>query len=48
MPKLAAGSPRKTADRPMAFSATADGKDVTLLPIARTHHQHYNVYWKTA
>jgi DUF1680 family protein len=48
MPRLAAGSLRKTADRPMAFTATADGTDVTLHPIARTHHQHYNVYWKTA
>jgi hypothetical protein len=48
MPKLAARSLRQTADRPMAFTATADGRDVTLHPIARTHHQHYNVYWNTA
>ncbi len=47
MPRLRAGSltPAGTA---LTFSATADGKDVTLHPVARTHHQHYNVYWKTA
>jgi uncharacterized protein len=48
MPWLATGSLRRTSDRPMAFSATADGREVGLLPLARTHHQHYNVYWTTA
>ena len=47
MPRLRAGS--LTPGRgTLTFSATADGKDVTLHPVARTHHQHYNVYWKTA
>ena len=23
------------------------GRDVTLRPIARTQHEHYNVYWQT-
>ena len=47
MPRLRAGS-LTPAGTPLTFSATADGKDVTLHPVARTHHQHYNVYWKTA
>jgi uncharacterized protein len=47
MPRLRAGS-LSPAGTPLTFSATADGKDVTLHPVARTHHQHYNVYWKTA
>ena len=46
MPRLRAGS--LTPAGPLTFSAKADGKDVTLRPVARTHHQHYNVYWKTA
>ncbi|WP_305125856.1 glycoside hydrolase family 127 protein [Streptomyces odontomachi] len=45
MPALTTGSVRKTADAPMSFTATADGNGMTLAPIARTHHQHYNVYW---
>lgn len=31
----------------MTFTATADGRTVTLAPIARTRHQYYNVYWST-
>ena len=46
MPKLHAGSV-KPAGGPLAFSAKADGRDVRLLPVARTQHQHYTVYWKT-
>ncbi|HVV20405.1 MAG TPA: LamG-like jellyroll fold domain-containing protein, partial [Pseudonocardiaceae bacterium] len=47
MPRLDTTSVRRTAARPMTFHATADGQDVTLTPIARTHHQHYTVYWLT-
>jgi len=32
----------------MTFSAVADGKPVTLIPVARAHHQHYTVYWRRA
>jgi hypothetical protein len=28
--------------------AVADGKPVTLIPVARAHHQHYTVCWQTA
>ena len=31
----------------MTFQATADGKHVTLIPVARAQHQHYTVYWNT-
>ncbi len=31
----------------MAFQARADSQPVMLVPIARTHHQHYTVYWRT-
>jgi hypothetical protein len=45
MPKLHAGSV-KPAGGPLAFGAKADGRDVRLLPVARTQHQHYTVYWR--
>jgi hypothetical protein len=48
MPRLDAGTIRRTAARPMAFQAAADGRPVTLIPVARAHHQHYTVYWQTA
>lgn len=47
MPRLAAGSVTLEAREPLTFEATADGLPVTLVPIARMHHQHYNVYWLT-
>jgi len=47
MPRLRSGS-LAPAGAPLTFTATADGRDVTLRPIARTRHEHYNVYWKTA
>lgn len=47
MPRLEPTSVRKVADNPMRFTAQADGEAVTLLPISRTHHQHYTVYWLT-
>jgi len=47
MPWLRPGSLTR-ARGPLTFSAKADGRDVRLLPVARTQHQHYNVYWKTA
>ena len=30
------------------FSATADDKTVSLLPVASVNHQHFTVYWRTA
>ncbi|MFJ2197458.1 beta-L-arabinofuranosidase domain-containing protein [Streptomyces violaceusniger] len=47
MPRLDKGSVVQSATSPMRFSATASGESVTLLPVARVHHQHYNVYWLT-
>jgi len=32
----------------MTFQATAAGESVTLIPVARAHHQHYTVYLRTA
>ena len=47
MPKLDTGSLTLAASRPVTVQATADGQPVTLIPTARTHHQHYTVYWQT-
>ncbi|MFJ5226746.1 beta-L-arabinofuranosidase domain-containing protein [Streptomyces sp. NPDC088400] len=47
MPRLDTASVRKRADAPMRFTASADATEVTLLPIARVHHQRYHVYWLT-
>ena len=41
------GKLRQESSNPMRFTARADGEDVTLLPLARVHHQHYPVYWLT-
>ncbi|MEV0179774.1 beta-L-arabinofuranosidase domain-containing protein [Streptomyces sp. NPDC050625] len=47
MPRLDLASIRRTSADPLRLTATADGRTVPLLPIARVHHQHYNVYWLT-
>ncbi len=47
MPLLTPGSVAMTSRQPLSFQATADGQPVRLIPLARTHHQHYNVYWRT-
>ncbi|MFD8717490.1 beta-L-arabinofuranosidase domain-containing protein [Streptomyces sp. NPDC059629] len=47
LPRLDLDSLRQTSAAPLTFTATADGDNVTLLPIARVHHQHYTVYWLT-
>ncbi|MER6352540.1 beta-L-arabinofuranosidase domain-containing protein [Streptomyces sp. NPDC001634] len=47
LPRLEVASVRQESTDPLRFTARADGEDVTLLPIARVHHQHYNVYWLT-
>jgi uncharacterized protein len=47
VPRLTTGSLTQTAQQPVAFQARADGQTVALIPIARMHHQHYNVYWRT-
>lgn len=46
MPRLDTGSVEQTGDN-LTFVAQADGQSVDLLPIARMHHQHYTVYWRT-
>ncbi|MHC3473195.1 beta-L-arabinofuranosidase domain-containing protein [Streptomyces sp. 7R007] len=38
---------RQTSADPLRFTARADDETVTLLPVARVHHQHYDVYWLT-
>jgi DUF1680 family protein len=47
LPTLDPTSVQRTADAPMTFSATADAKPVTLIPITRAAHQYYTVYWQT-
>jgi uncharacterized protein len=47
LPLLDTGSVRRTAAEPMAFTATADGHRVTLVPVARAQHEPYTVYWQT-
>lgn len=47
MPRLDTASVRQESASPLRFTARADGEAVTLLPIARVHHQRYNVYWLT-
>ncbi len=47
MPRLDTASVTLRSEQPMAFQARADSQPVMLVPIARTHHQHYTVYWRT-
>ncbi|MER6383015.1 LamG-like jellyroll fold domain-containing protein [Streptomyces sp. NPDC001250] len=47
MPRLDTTSVRQASADPLRFTATADDETVTLLPIARVHHQYYTVYWLT-
>lgn len=48
MPELDRASITMATRRPLTFDATADGRPVTLLPVAGAHHQHCTVYWNTA
>jgi uncharacterized protein len=48
MPVLEPASVRQTATTPLTFTATADGKPVTLIPVARAAHEYYTVYWDTS
>jgi hypothetical protein len=47
MPRLDASSLTLVTSQPLTAQATAGGEPVTLIPTARTHHQYYNVYWRT-
>lgn len=47
MPRLEPDSVTKVRSDPLEFTARADDETVRLIPIARMHHQHYNVYWYT-
>jgi DUF1680 family protein len=47
MPRLSPESVTRIPARQLRFEATAGGRPVALIPIARMHHQHYNVYWLT-
>jgi hypothetical protein len=48
LPLLDAASVRRTAARPMTFTARADGRPVTLVPVARAKHEPFTVYWQTS
>jgi len=47
MPRLSTGSLALTSQQPLTFQARAGEATVALIPLARMHHQHYNVYWRT-
>jgi DUF1680 family protein len=47
LPVLDTSSVRRRSARPMTFEATADGKRITMVPVARAQHEHYTVYWQT-
>jgi DUF1680 family protein len=47
LPLLDTASVQQAATQPMAFTAVADGKPVTLIPVARAAHEYYTVYWRT-
>lgn len=44
MPRPVKDSVRQQSGATLKFTATASGETVTLLPVARVHHQNYNVY----
>jgi DUF1680 family protein len=48
LPLLDAASVRRATGSPMTFAATADGRQVTLVPVARTRHEPFTVYWRTS
>jgi len=47
MPRLSPGSVTRIPGPRLQFQAAADGRPVPLIPIARMHHERYNVYWLT-
>jgi hypothetical protein len=47
MPRLSPGSVTWVPGPRLQFQAAAGGRPVPLIPVARMHHQHYNVYWRT-
>ena len=47
MPRLSPESVTRLPGRRLQFQAIADGRPVGLIPVARMHHEHYNVYWLT-
>lgn len=48
MPVLDTTTIRRVSSAPLTFQALADNREVTLVPVARAHHQHFTVYWRTA
>jgi hypothetical protein len=48
LPLLDTASVHRAAAAPMAFTATADGHPVTLVPVARAAHEPFTVYWQTS
>ena len=47
MPRLSPESVTRLPGHRLRFQAVADRRAVALIPIARMHHEHYNVYWLT-
>ncbi len=47
MPRLSPESVTRLPGHRLRFQAVADSRAVALIPIARMHHEHYNVYWLT-
>ena len=47
MPWLDTGSLRLVSERPLTVAGSTRDGPVTMIPIARMQHRHYNVYWLT-
>jgi hypothetical protein len=47
LPTLDTASLRRAPEYSLSFTAAAGGLPVTLIPIARTQHDYYTVYWRT-
>jgi uncharacterized protein len=47
LPVLDTASVRQTQADPPAFTATAGGRAVPLIPVASVAHEYYTVYWQT-
>jgi DUF1680 family protein len=47
LPVIDPTSVRRVAAEPMTFEASADGRRVTMIPVARAQHEPYTVYWQT-
>ncbi len=48
MPTLTASSLVQDSANPLHFTGTASTGSISLIPLYKTHHEYYNVYWKVS